>query len=124
MSKIKIKSTISKNNENISKIMVEALKSDNKIIFYDENNTLMKVEIDGAMVVITRSNEDMKLLMSFEKNKSLNSFCEIKTLNSKIDVKTITKDLIISSNSLKIIYDMYMDDEYSGTFNYKLEWRD
>lgn len=124
MSKIKIKSVISKNDENISEITTEALKSDNKIIFYDENNTLMKVEINSDIVVITRDNEEMKLLMSFEKNKSLNSFCEIKTLNSKIDVKTITKDLIISSNSLKIIYDMYMDDEYNGTFNYKLEWRD
>ena len=124
MSKIKIKSVISKNNENISEIATDALKSDNKIIFYDENNTLMKVEINFNNVVITRSNDEMKLTMSFEKNKSMESFCEIKTLNSKIDVKTITKDLIISTSSLRIIYDMYMSDEYNGTFNYKLEWRD
>lgn len=124
MSKIKVKSIISKKDDKINEIVVDALKSDNKIIFYEENNTLMKIEFNGDLLSIRRDNSEMKLIMNFQDGKTLDGLCEIKTLNSNIGIKTTTKRLIIINHKIEIEYDMYMDNEYNGTFNYKLEWSD
>lgn len=122
MSKISVKSVILKNNELISEISTKALKNDNIIIFYDDNNTLMKLQFTSNFVTVIRENDEMVLTMSFKNKKEIKSSCQIKSLDSVIDVKTITKDLIINDNSIKIIYDLYMSEEYNDSFVYSIEW--
>lgn len=124
MSKIKIKSTLYKASENVSEKRTYALKNNNKIMFHESSDTFMKIEFNNSMVFMTRNNTEMNLKIKFQNDKVLKGTCDFIKLGLSIDIKTITKNLVIADNKIEIAYDMYVSDEYNGTFNYKLEWSD
>ena len=64
----------------------------------------------------------MVLTLEFEENKTLTTKYLIKELGISIKVETKTKRLLINNNSFEIEYELFMNGEFSDTFNYNLEW--
>lgn len=95
-----------------------------EIITYINNNISVSVNIKNDLVILKRENEKMKITLEFKKNKKTNSFYDIKNLNIRMKVTVETKELVINSNSLSIKYDLYLNGEFSDSFDYNLEWRD
>ncbi len=123
MSKIKIKAVIfSKENKYVTENKL-ALKKDNDIT-YNDNGSLICVSINSEKVLLRKENKDIKLNLEFEEGKSLISFYLIKDLNIKIKIETKTKSLKINDNFIKIEYDLFMNNEFSDSFTYNLEWSD
>lgn len=124
MSKVKIKSTLEKNNNILFSINKEAIKNDNNIVFYDDDKNLMNIFISGNDVVIKRENNDMLIELFFKDNKMMNGKYNIKKVNSYIEVKTKTHNMTKNKKSIIIEYDLYIEDEYDDSYVYKLEWSD
>ena len=123
MSKIKIKAVIfSKENKYVTENKL-ALKKDNDIT-YNDNGSLICVSINSEKVLLRKEKKDIKLNLEFEEGKSLISFYLIKDLNIKIKIETKTKSLKINDNFIKIEYDLFMNNEFSDSFTYNLEWSD
>ena len=66
----------------------------------------------------------MKLNLEFQLNKTLKTNYFLKDLNLEFIVETKTKILDIKNESIKIEYDLFINDEFSDSFTYILEWRD
>ena len=115
-------SVISSSDKEIIKNKKAVLKDN--IINYNNDNVNVSVNIDNNIVILKRENNEMKITLEFKKGKKTNSFYDIKPLNIRIKVTVETKDLIITNNSLSVRYDLYMNKEFSDSFNYNLEWRD
>ena len=124
MSKVKIKSTLEKNNNILFSINKEAIKNDNNIVFYDDDKNLMNIFIFDNDVVIKRENNDMLIELFFKDNKMMNGKYNIKKVNSYIEVKTKTHNMTKNKKSIIIEYDLYIEDEYDDSYVYKLEWSD
>lgn len=124
MSKVKIKSTLEKNNNILFSINKEAIKNDNNIVFYDDDKNLMNIFISDNDVVIKRENSDMLIELFFKDNKMMNGKYNIKKVNSYIEVKTKTHNMTKNKKSIIIEYDLYIEDEYDDSYVYKLEWSD
>ncbi len=124
MSKVKIKSTLEKNNNILFSINKEAIKNDNNIVFYDDDKNLMNIFISDNDVVIKRENNDMLIELFFKDNKMMNGKYNIKKVNSYIEVKTKTHNMTKNKKSIIIEYDLYIEDEYDDSYVYKLEWSD
>ena len=124
MSKVKIKSTLEKNNNILFSINKEAIKNDNNIVFYDDDKNLMNIFISDNDVVIKRENNDMLIELFFKDNKMMNGKYNIKKVNSYKEVKTKTHNMTKNKKSIIIEYDLYIEDEYDDSYVYKLEWSD
>lgn len=93
------------------------------LITYNNDGINVGVKINNDSVFLTRENKDMKISLEFELNKSLVTKYIIKDIKTEVILKTVTKKLIIEKNKLLIEYDLYMNNEFSDSFEYSLEWR-
>lgn len=93
------------------------------LITYNNDGINIGVKINSDTVFLTRENKDMKISLEFELNKSLVTKYIIKDIKTEVILKTVTKKLIIEKNKLLIEYDLYMNNEFSDSFEYSLEWR-
>lgn len=123
MPKIIINSSVKSNTDEEILIKEKAILKDN-IITYKKHGINVSINIKNNNVLLLRENDEMKITLNFKKNEKTISFYEIKTLNLKIEIKVITKKLIIDNKKVSITYDLYMNDEFSDSFNYDLEWSD
>ena len=123
MSKIIINERIYSSNgeENINN--KKAILKDNKIS-YDRNGFIMNIIYEDEKIFITRENNDVKIDLEFKKDQSLITKYHIKDINTIIKLETITKELSILDNRIHIKYDLYMNEEFSDSFEFELEWRD
>ena len=121
MSKIIISGTVFSKNESERLTDVKAILKDGKIN-YKYNGVSVCVILLNHKVVLTRENDDMKLHLEFEENKRLITTYVIKKLGINIKVETKTKELCINNNGFSIKYDLFMNGEFSDTFDYNLEW--
>lgn len=121
MSKIIINGTVFSKNESERLTDVKAILKDGKIN-YKYNGVNVCVILLNDKVVLTRENDDMKLHLEFEENKRLITTYVIKKLGINIKVETKTKELCINNNGFSIKYDLFMNGEFSDTFDYNLEW--
>ena len=123
MSKIIINERINSSNgkENINN--KKAILKDNKIS-YDRNGFIMNIIYEDEKIFITRENNDVKIDLEFKKDQSLITKYHIKDINTIIKLETITKELSILDNRIYIKYDLYMNEEFSDSFEFELEWRD
>ena len=123
MSKIIINERINSSNgeENINN--KQAILKDNKIS-YDRNGFIMNIIYEDEKIFITRENNDVKIDLEFKKDQSLITKYHIKDINTIIKLETITKELSILDNRIYIKYDLYMNEEFSDSFEFELEWRD
>lgn len=123
MSKIMINGGVfSKNDEELID-GVKAVYKDN-VIAYNLNGIMVKITTFPDRLLITRENDDMKLNLEFEENKRLVSKYLIKDLGLNVKVETKTKKLIMNDNNLKVEYDLFMNEEFSDSFTFNLEWSD
>ena len=123
MSKIMINGGVfSKNDEELID-NVKAVYKDN-VIAYNLNGIMVKITTFPDRLLITRENDDMKLNLEFEENKRLVSKYLIKNLGLNVKVETKTKKLIMNDNNLKVEYDLFMNEEFSDSFTFNLEWSD
>lgn len=123
MSKIMINGGVfSKNDEELID-GVKAVYKDN-VITYNLNGITVKITTFPDKLLITRENDDMKLNLEFEENKRLVSKYLIKDLGLNVKVETKTKKLIMNDNNLKVEYDLFMNEEFSDSFTFNLEWSD
>ena len=123
MSKIMINGGVfSKNDEELID-NVKAVYKDN-VITYNLNGITVKITTFPDKLLITRENDDMKLNLEFEENKRLVSKYLIKNLGLNVKVETKTKKLIMNDNNLKVEYDLFMNEEFSDSFTFNLEWSD
>lgn len=123
MSKIMINGGVfSKNDEELID-NVKAVYKDN-VIAYNLNGITVKITTFPDKLLITRENDDMELNLEFEENKRLVSKYLIKDLGLNVKVETKTKKLIMNDNNLKVEYDLFMNEEFSDSFTFNLEWSD
>ena len=123
MSKVIINSKVYSSNEKETIIEVKGILKDNKIsYFYDE--VMVNINILKDKVFLQRESTNMKLNLEFQLNKTLKTNYFLKDLNLEFIVETKTKILDIKNESIKIEYDLFINDEFSDSFTYILEWRD
>ena len=84
----------------------------------------MNIIYEDEKIFITRENNDVKIDLEFKKDQSLITKYHIKDINTIIKLETITKELSILDNRIYIKYDLYMNEEFSDSFEFELEWRD
>lgn len=123
MAKIIIKYKISSTNEKELKGEVTGIKNNN-IITYKDTDSIVNILLENNAISIKRENDKMHLTLKLEKNKSNITNYYIKDLGFNFDVKAVTEKLEVKDNKLGVIYELYINDEYSDTFNYTLEWSD
>ena len=85
---------------------------------------IIRINVNDNIVSFEKENDSIKINLKFEENKSIITKYFIKDLNTEIKLETKTKELIINENSIFVKYDLYMNGEFSDTFEYKIEWRD
>ncbi len=123
MSKIIINSNVFSKNEEERLTNVKAILKDGKIN-YKNNGVNVSITLLKDKIILIRENDDMKLTLEFENNKTLATKYIIKQLGIEVKVETKTKRLIINNNDFEIEYELFMNGEFSDSFNYDLEWRD
>lgn len=121
MSKIIINSNVFSKNEEERLTNLKAILKDG-IINYKNDGVNVIVTLLKDKIILVRENDNMKLTLEFEKNKNLATKYVIKDLGVEIKVETKTNRLIINNNNFEIEYELFMNDEFSDTFNYKVEW--
>ena len=123
MAKVIIKYKISSKNEKELKGRVNGIKNNN-IITYKDTDSIVNILLEKEKISIKRENDKMRLDLIIEEKKSNITDYFIKDLgfNFKVDAKT--KKFLIKENKLSITYELYINGEYSDTFNYELEWSD
>lgn len=121
MSKIIINSSVFSKGEKERLTNIKAILKDGKIN-YKKDNLNVCITILNDKIILLRENDDMKLSLEFEKNKTLTTKYVIKDLGLEVKVETKTKRLIINDNSFEIEYELFMNGEFSDTFNYSVEW--
>ncbi len=121
MSKIIINSSVFSKDEKERLTNIKAILKDGKIN-YKKDNVTVSITILNGKIILLRENDDMKLSLEFEKNKTLTTKYVIKDLGLEMKVDVKTKKLLINNNSFEIEYELFINDEFSDTFNYSVEW--
>lgn len=121
MSKIIINSNVFSKQEEERLTNQKAILKDG-IINYKKNDVNVNITLLKDKVILARESNNMKLTLKFEENKNLVTKYVIKDLGVEIKVETKTNKLIINNNSFEIEYELFMNNEFSDTFNYKVEW--
>lgn len=121
MSKIIINSNVFSKQEEERLTNQKAILKDG-IINYKKNDVNVNITLLKDKVILARESNNMKLTLEFEENKNLVTKYVIKDLGVEIKVETKTNKLIINNNSFEIEYELFMNNEFSDTFNYKVEW--
>ena len=101
---------------------IKALKKDNEITYFD-NDVKVSLKVLNNRILLTRENDKFKIDLEFEENKNLVTDYVIKDLGLKVKLETKTKKIVIKDESIYVSYDLFMNDSFSDSFTYKLEWR-
>lgn len=123
MSKVIINHKIISSGDESSLNNVLALKRDNEISYFDNDVKVMVKILDDGILLI-RKNNTFKINLEFKKDKSLVTDYVIKDLGLTVKLETKTKEIIIKDKSIYVSYDLFMNDSFSDSFTYQLEWRD
>ncbi len=101
---------------------IKALKKDDEITYFD-NDVKVSLKVLNNKILLTRENDKFKIDLEFEENKNLVTDYVIKDLGLKVKLETKTKKIVIKDESIYVSYDLFMNDSFSDSFTYKLEWR-
>ncbi len=123
MSKIIINHEVISSDEKLSLTNKKGLKKDNEISYYDDG-VYVVVKVLKNKILLTRENNEVKINLEFEKNKNLVTQYVIKDMGLKVKLETKTRQIIIKDKNIYVSYDLFMNDSFSDSFTYKLEWRD
>ena len=101
---------------------IKALRKNDEITYFD-NDVKVSLKILKNKILLTRENDKFKINLEFEENKNLVTDYVIKDLGLKVKLETKTKKVVINDESIYVSYDLFMNDSFSDSFTYKLEWR-
>ena len=107
-----------KNNDEIVKRDNIESKIKNNVLFFNIDND--KYEFDLDKNILKKDNEESKLEFIFDSNKETKGSYYIKELNFYMDARIITNELIDKNNEKNIKYELYLQDEYIGKFEFKI----
>lgn len=121
MNKVNINFKI-KNNE--EEIIIKDISGDikNNILSFKYKNDEFKYNLKDN--VLEKENNESILTFKFEKQKETLSKYYIKKLDFYIDAKVLTNSLITDNNNVKINYELWLNDEYAGKFEYEINIRE
>ena len=121
MSKIKIKWSINSVNSKSNKNYTNGIINNN-MITYKDNTCLVNLFIENNIVKLRRECDEFNQELIFELDNNHMSSYYIKDMNLEVKLETLTNKLNIKDNKISIEYDLYMNDEFSDTFRYIIEW--
>lgn len=114
--KINIKASL-KNKEGTHIFEGKAIKNKN-IITYKDENILTKIIIDDTITI--ERNGEYEIILNLKKGIKLKG--SYITKYGSISIETHAKEIIKEKNTLKIIYDLAVNNEYVDTFTYYCEY--
>ena len=117
MGKITLKANLISDEGNLN-IEVSGIKTNNKII-YKENNITVTILILNNRIEMNRTCNEYKINLVFEKNKDTISNYQVFGMPKTFDLETKTKKLIISEDKIEIVYELE-----GNKFSYFLEMED
>lgn len=123
MSKIIVNHNIKSTLENEEIKNKKGILNDNTIT-YNYAGIMISVKIFKNKIFLERENEDVKICLEFEENKSIVTKYVIKDMKLEIKLESKTKKLIINDHNIEVEYDLFMNDEFSDSFKYEVEWSD
>jgi len=115
MGKINLKAKLISEEENM-RIEVSGIKTNNKII-YKENDITVTILIFDNKIEMNRTCNEYKINFVFEKNKKTISTYQVFGMEKIFDLETKTKKLIIKEQELELEYDLG-----GNNFKYSLVW--
>lgn len=117
MGKINLKAKLISEEENLN-IEVSGIKTNNKII-YKENNITVTILILNNRIEMNRTCNEYKINLIFEKDKKTISTYQVFGMPKIFDLETNTKKLDISDNKIQLDYELERNK-----FSYVLEMED
>ena len=117
MGKINLKAKLISNEENLD-IEVFGIKTNNKIV-YKENNITVTILMFDNRIEMNRTCNEYKINFIFEKDKKTISTYQVFGMPKIFDLETKTKKLNIKDNSLELEYELE-----GNKFKYLLEMED
>ncbi len=106
------------NDETIKKDNIESVFKKNTLKFNIGND---KYKIDLDKFILEKDNNESRLCFIFSDKKDTKGTYYIKELDFYMDAKIKTSKLIYKDNKLDIKYELYLQDEYIGKFELKIE---
>ena len=107
------------NEEKIIKKDIKALYNNDRLSYKDDNDSI-KLNINKDNIIMIKENTDSKIVFNFIKNKKTNLEYYIKILNSYLDGQLLTNELIIEKDRINIKYELWIQDEYIGKYEYEV----
>ena len=108
-----------KNNDEIIKRKIPLYNKESNILKFDIDND--KYKIDLEKYILYKDNNESTLNFKFNEKKETNGTYYIKDININMDARIKTKKLVYKDNKLEIDYELYLQDEYIGNFELKIE---
>lgn len=115
MSKVKIKAILK--NKETNTFIGYGIKNKN-VITYNDCNIITKITMDKT-ITIERKEE---YFLQIKLKKGINLEGKYITKYGNLKVETCAKEIKIDKNYLKVIYDLKINNEFTDTFTYILEY--
>lgn len=119
----KVNLKLKNNDETIFKENIDGDKKNNVLSFKYDNESI-KIDINDDNIVMHKDNDESMLSFNFIKNKKTECKYFIKQLNFYIDTSILTNEILIKNDQIYIEYELWIQDEYSGSFIYDLQIKD
>lgn len=118
MKNVKLDFKIQNNDDEFIYEDIKGIIKENILNFEHDGN---KFEFDFNNNILQKENSESSLILNFVENKKADSKYYIKELDLYIDTKVLTNSLITDNNSVKIEYELWLNDEYTGNYIYELK---
>ena len=98
---------------------IECNYSNNKYSFKIEED-IFNIAVENKKVLFIKENNNSILKLELIGNKKTEGSYYIKKLDSIIDVKVESINQILSNEKIEVTYKLWLQDEYTGEFCFKL----
>lgn len=109
MAKVFIKSTL-KNDDDIHMIETKGILK-NDLLIYNDDSLTVHVCLSSP-IMITRENDEYKIILKFDQNKIITGNYLLKEINSYIPIEIKTNKLQRKDEHLKINYELSIDGNW------------
>ena len=108
-----------KNNDEVIKKNIDVYTKKKNTLKFNIDNDKYKIDLDEF--IVEKENSESRLCFMFSDTKETKGTYYIKELDFYMDAKIETNKLIYKDNKLDIKYELYLQDEYIGKFELKIE---
>ena len=107
------------NDENIEKYNISIKYIGNDIVFEDVGDKYI-LRVENNIMKMTKENKESKIEFLFDEKRVTNGKYYIKELNNYFDTKIKTLDLNLSKKIIHVKYKLFISNEETGTFDFKI----